>query len=73
MQVPLCNLKYARIHRERLTTNTEARRVFTCHLINLYEYNLLTANAMDDVLKVLEAPIAKPEQPSPPVKAEPVS
>ena len=32
------------------------RRIFTCHLVNLYEYCLLDAEQLDACLKVLEKP-----------------
>lgn len=63
-QVPECCMSFSRINHAVLSTNPAIRRVFVLHLVNLYEYGLLTPDQIDDCLRVLDEPILEPE-PSP--------
>lgn len=40
-----------------LSSNAAIRRVFTLHLVNLYEYGLLTPDQIDECLQQLDEPV----------------
>ncbi len=56
-QVPDTCMTFVANNRSALAKNLNLRRFFTMHLINLYEYNLITPEQIDNCLKVLDAPV----------------
>jgi hypothetical protein len=57
VQVPDTCMTFATNSRTIFAKNPDLRRCFTVHLINLCEHGLLTAEQMDNCLKVLDAPV----------------
>ncbi|KAK9915282.1 hypothetical protein WJX75_007086 [Coccomyxa subellipsoidea] len=53
-QVPECCMNFSRINHGILSTNLAIRRVYTLHLVNLYEFGLLTPYHIDNCLKVVD-------------------
>ncbi len=56
MQVPESCRTFAYKNRVHLGQCLPLRRVFTCHLVNLYEYCLLDADQLDACLRILDPP-----------------
>jgi hypothetical protein len=47
-------MNFSRINHGILSTNLAIRRVYTLHLVNLYEFGLLTPYHIDNCLKVVD-------------------
>jgi hypothetical protein len=58
--VPQSCLAFAQNSRQVLGASAELRRIFTAHLVTLYEYCLLDADQMDACLRILDQPAATP-------------
>jgi hypothetical protein len=48
-------VEFAEMHRAQLSADSELRRCFTLHLINLWDACLLDGAAMDDALRKIDA------------------
>ena len=47
-------MNFSRVNHGILSTNVAIRRVYTLHLVNLYEFGLLTPDQIDNCLKVVD-------------------
>ncbi|CAL8468901.1 g8442 [Coccomyxa elongata] len=59
-QVPASCMDFSSNNRAILGSNAAIRRIFVLHLVNLYEYGLLTPHQIDDCLKLLDEPVDAP-------------
>ena len=53
-EVPDCLSAFARFKGRDLAGNRQLRRLFTLHLVNAYDFGVIEARVIDDVLKVVE-------------------
>ena len=53
-EVPDCLSAFARFKGKDLAGNRQLRRLFTLHLVNAYDFGVIEARVIDDVLKVVE-------------------
>jgi len=55
--MPASCLDFCVTNKAILSSNAAIRRVFTLHLVNLYEYGLLTPDQVDECLQQLDEPV----------------
>ena len=53
-EVPDCLSAFARFKGRELAGNRQLRRLFTLHLVNAYDFGVIEARVIDDVLKVVD-------------------
>ena len=53
-EIPDCLSAFARFKGKDLAGNRQLRRLFTLHLVNAYDFGVIEARVIDDVLKVVE-------------------
>jgi VEFS-Box of polycomb protein. len=53
-EIPDCLSAFARFKGKDLAGNRQLRRLFTLHLVNAYDFGVIEARVIDDVLKVVD-------------------